>query len=378
MKKKCYIFGAGSKGKELLKYLNGLQDLEIVAFIDNDKAKWNTTIEGKQVINIEEAMSGGVQDEIVFISLLEYEKVEKQLKEKQFKKIYSMGRWLGKRLYFDPVILEESDYIDVRPFNHYESAYPDIVEIHKKEKELFDGNIEVLDINFNIDRQLELISKMEELESPQWSNVKDNSFRYFYDNAWFKKECADALYYLIRMLKPEKIIEVGSGYSTAVMLDTNENYCDNKISIISIEPRADRLKALLKPGDKIKIFEKNLQDIPVDFFEILEPNDILFIDSSHVSKMNSDVNYIFFEILPRIKSGVYIHFHDMMYPFIYPKKWIYSGVAYNEMYIMRAFLMNNNCYSIQLFGSMLSQKYDEKITGRLKGCGDGSLWIRKE
>lgn len=106
----------------------------------------------------------------------------------------------------------------------------------------------------------------------------------------------------------------------------------------------------------------------------LEENDILFIDSSHVSKIGSDVNHIFFEILPRLKRGVYIHFHDIFYPFIYPKEWVYTGILFSEMYILRAFLMNNKEYSIQLFGDMLSQKHSEK----LRGCGEGSLWIRKE
>lgn len=112
-------------------------------------------------------------------------------------------------------------------------------------------------------------------------------------------------------------------------------------------------------------------------FEKLEENDILFIDSSHVSKMDSDVNFLFFEILPRLKSGVYIHFHDVFYPFIYPKEWIYEGRAYNEMYILRAFLMNNAQYKIQLFGHMLEYQCMDKIPKHLKGCGSGSLWIKK-
>ena len=117
--------------------------------------------------------------------------------------------------------------------------------------------------------------------------------------------------------------------------------------------------------------------IPPSFFEELEENDMLFIDSSHVSKMDSDVNYEFFEIFPRLKQGVYIHFHDVYYPFIYPKTLIYDGRAYNEMYLLRAFLMNNKEYSIQLFGEMLEEKYSKEIPSSLKGVGSGSLWIKK-
>ncbi len=102
----------------------------------------------------------------------------------------------------------------------------------------------------------------------------------------------------------------------------------------------------------------------------------MFIDSSHVSKIGSDVNYILFEILPRLNNGVYIHFHDMFFPFIYPRDWVYNGNAYNELYLLRAFLMNNKDYSVQLFGDML-QKQHVKVNKKLDGCGVGSLWLKK-
>lgn len=374
MKKEVYIFGAGNYGKELLSLMGGA-----VAFIDNDEHKQKTEICGLECISVEEAVNRGAQDSIVLVSVRRSEEIERQLKQYNFKKVFLCSEWLRERMYFKPVVMEESDYRNAVPFNHYESPYPDIVEIHKNEKNLFDRNKEVLDINFNIDRQLTIIKEMEHLKLPEWPDGKRENMqtRYSYNNGVFEKGSADALSYMIQMVKPKNIIEVGSGYSTAVMLDTNDAFCDNKINIICIEPNADRLKSLLRATDNIKIYENNLQDLSVKLFDILEENDILFIDSSHVSKMGSDINYLFFEILPRLKKGIYIHFHDMMYPFIYPKEWIYEGRAYNEMYILRAFLMNNTEYSIQLFGDMLFPKYEEQISQKLRGCGAGSLWIKK-
>lgn len=297
-------------------------------------------------------------------------------------KFSKIGVLMQKRLrrikFFYPTTFTYTDYLYARPFNYYESPYPDIVEIHKKEKQIFTDDKEVLDIDFNIDRQFELIKMMQDINLPQWSVNKENSvYRYYYENKWFRKECAEALYYMLRIIKPKRIIEIGSGFSTAVMLDTNENYFNNQMEILSIEPRANRLKELLKPEDNLKIYEKDLQEVSLDFFDILDNDDILFIDSSHVSKINSDVNYLFFEILPRIKKNVYIHFHDMFYPFTYPSEWIYQGRAYNEMYLLRAFLMNNKQYSIQLFGDMLQKKCSDKIDIKLRGCGTGSIWIKK-
>lgn len=284
--------------------------------------------------------------------------------------------------YFRPIVLEKSDYINAKPFNFYTSPYPDIIEIHNNEKKIFDRNKEILDIDLNIDRQFELLKEIEHISLPNWKSESERDiqvykYRYYYGNGWFDQGSADVLFYMINIIRPQNIIEVGSGFSTAVMLDTNENYFKNNIKIYSIEPRPDRLYALLKPSDNLKIYEKNLQDVPVSFFEKLNSNDILFIDSSHVSKVNSDVNYLFFEIIPRLKEGIYIHFHDVFYPFIYPKKWIYEGRAYSEMYLLRAFLMNNEKYSIQFWGDMLRQKYSDRVAGTLSEYGNDSLWIKK-
>lgn len=382
MKEENYIFGAGKAGKKLLSYLNNAfgGGVRVAAFIDNDKEKQNTKIHGLECISVEEAISRGACDSRIFISVSKSDEIENQLKELHFENVCCVGRWLRWMNYFMPATLNKTDYSRAVPFNHYESPYPNLTEIHKKEKELFDRNRTVLDIDFNVDRQLEILEYMNTFELPSWTQNRDDhgKYRYFYNNQMFGKGSADALYYMLRMIEPAAVIEVGSGFSTAVMLDTNEYYFDNSMKLYSIEPRADRLKTLLKSADNLEIYEKDLQEVPVNFFEKLSENDILFIDSSHVSKMNSDVNYIFFEILPRLKNGVYIHFHDMMYPFIYPEDWIYEGRAYNEMYILRAFLMNNKEYSIQLFGDMLHYKHNDRIPEKQQGCGRGSLWIKKE
>jgi len=115
-------------------------------------------------------------------------------------------------------------------------------------------------------------------------------------------------------------------------------------------------------------------------FDALSSNDILFIDSTHVSKTGSDVNRILFDILPRLSRGVFIHFHDVFYPFEYPKEWVYEGRAWNEDYILRAFLEYNDAFEIVLFGTWLA-KFErdllrEMMPMTLENPG-GSLWLRK-
>ena len=107
---------------------------------------------------------------------------------------------------------------------------------------------------------------------------------------------------------------------------------------------------------------------PLDMEKTLEENDILFIDTSHVSKFESDVNYIFFQVLPRLKKGVIIHFHDIFYPFDYPIEWLEQGRAWNESYMLRSFLMYNPQFRILLFPSLLEQQYSEYMLKNFPMC----------
>lgn len=370
-----YIWGAGQRGV-LLNSMLEEHGIHVNAFIDNSKDKQGTKICNKKCFGIDNVFLKSSC--YVLVSPVDNSGIFEQLQKTDIdmNRVYTFET-IAKEYYFLPLIKEQDDYKNVRPFNFYESPYPDIREIHKKEVKIFDSQKKIMDIDFNIQRQFELVKKMMDIDNPPWKMQKSSKYRYYYDNSWFGKGSADVLYYLLRIFKPNRIIEVGSGFSTAVMLDINETNFQNRIEINSIEPYAARLKSLLKKDDNIKIQECFLEDISVDFFEQLQENDILFIDSSHVSRVNSDVNYIMFEILPRLKKGVYIHFHDMFYPFEYPKRWIYEGRAYNEIYLLRAFLMNNNKFSIQFFGEMLMKKYSDKLNNKLQNIA-GSIWIKKE
>ena len=370
---KVYIFGAGKRGI-YLKFLLEERGICVRAFIDSGRDRQGTKICDKECMDLNTVIERD-NDCCIIISPKKSKDIFEQLKKNgiNMDHVYDYTT-ICKAHHFLPFVKEQEDYKNVYPFNHYESPYPDIREIHEKEDEIFDYQKKVMGVNFNIKRQFELAKLMNEFEIMEWGG--ESEYRY-YNNSWFGKGSAAVLHCMMRILKPKRIIEVGSGFSTAVMLDTNSIYFQNSIEINSIEPNAQRLKSLLKKNDNLKIQECNLQDVPLEFFEQLQENDILFIDSSHVSKVNSDVNYYLFEVFPRLVKGVYIHIHDIFYPFIYPKQWIYEGRAYNEMYLLRAFLMYNNQYSIQFFGNMLMQEYPDKLRDKFRPQG-GSLWLRKD
>ena len=128
------------------------------------------------------------------------------------------------------------------------------------------------------------------------------------------------------------------------------------------------------------LIEKRVQEVPLETFASLGENDVLFIDSSHVSKIGSDVNRLYFDMLPVLAPGVLIHIHDVAGNFEYPRDWLEEGRAWNEQYLLRAFLMNNRDYRIELFTAWLFNIYHPFIAERMPMCargGGGQMWLRK-
>ena len=110
---------------------------------------------------------------------------------------------------------------------------------------------------------------------------------------------------------------------------------------------------MIRIEDEIRLTEDIVQNLPMTYFESLTANDILFIDSSHVSKLGSDVNFLFFEVLPRLAKGVLVHVHDIHRKFEYPISWAKEGRGWNEAYILRALLANSRRYQIILASDFL-------------------------
>lgn len=210
----------------------------------------------------------------------------------------------------------------------------------------------------------------------------DGSRRFFSKNGSYPTFDALVLHSMIRKNTPKRIIEIGSGFSSAVMMEVNEKYFDNKIEITFIEPHTQTLYQRMFKGDKTryKVIPKGVQGVPLDVFKQLKKDDILFIDSTHVSKFNSDVNYELFDILPELNNGVIVHFHDIFDGFEYPLEWLKIGWAWNEDYMLRAYLANNNGFEILLMNNYLSNHYQELLEKSYPGQGTllgGSLWVRK-
>ena len=270
------------------------------------------------------------------------------------------------------------------PPGHFYSPIPSIEEVEKDAERIFKIPRSLLGIDLNEAGQLELLAALEEFypEMP-FPVEKTAGLRYYFENPNYGYSDAICLYAMIRHLRPRKIIEVGSGFSSCVMLDTNELFCANEIKCLFIDPNPYLLLSLIKETDRdrIEIIPARLQNAELGIFSSLRANDILFIDSTHVSKVGSDVNHIVFEILPHLPRGVFIHFHDIFYPFEYQQSWICKlGLAWNECYILRAFLQYNEAFQIALFNTYLEHFHEERFRAAMPLClrnRGGSLWLKK-
>lgn len=268
------------------------------------------------------------------------------------------------------------------PPGHFYSPIANQAELITASEKIFNINRPLGGIDLNYEHQFQLLNQFKQYYSllPFTENpTADN--RYYYNNDAYLYSDAIFLFSMISHFKPKKIIEIGSGFSSAVMLDTNERFFNNNIDLTFIEPFPETLNRTVRPRDNYTLIEKKVQDIDVTIFQSLQENDILFIDSTHVAKTNSDVLCEIFEILPYLNKGVKIHFHDIFYPFEYPKEWVIDQKRnWNEIYFLRSFLMYNDTFKILSFNTYLEHLnedwFKENMPLCLKNKG-GSLWIEK-
>lgn len=268
------------------------------------------------------------------------------------------------------------------PPGHFYSPIPMREDILRRKSIIYDENKPYWGIQLDSNEQMILLNKLILfIKNHPFHEYKTENYRYHFNNEWFPKSDALLLYALLRYIKPKKIIEVGSGYSSAVMLDTCEHFSMKSTELSFIEPNIERLKSLMKKSDEKAVLKETfVQLVDIDFFLRLQENDILFIDSSHVTKAGSDVNYLFFEVLPRLKKGVLVHFHDIFFNFEYPLEWVLEGRSWNESYLLRAFMQYNSNFEILFFNDFFQKHQQSFLKDNVPefiGKTSGSFWIRK-
>jgi predicted O-methyltransferase YrrM len=271
------------------------------------------------------------------------------------------------------------------PRGHFHSPLPNVKvgEAEAKRARQRPVDLGVDGINLNQEAQLALLLRMADIyPNLDWPAHQTIGRRFHFDQDWYKQADSICLASLLQILKPNRVIEIGSGFSSALMLDVNDRLLDKKMELTFIEPNPERLESLLTANDRgfVEIVRSPVQEVSMATFAKLESGDVLFVDSSHVSKVGSDVNYLMFEILPRLAVGVVVHFHDVFWPFEYPSDWIKGGMSWNEAYLLRAFLSFNDSFEVLFWVPFAAMAWPalikEKMPDYLINTG-AAIWIRR-
>lgn len=207
---------------------------------------------------------------------------------------------------------------------------------------------------------------------------------FFLENKRYETVDAEVCHCFVRSRKPKRIVEVGSGFSTILMLDAlaRNGQEGRRGELLTIDPYPfERLQGVAR--ENFRVEKIPVQRAPLSHFESLERGDILFIDSSHVSCIGSDVTFEILEVLPRLKPGVLVHIHDIFLPAEYPKKWVMQWHRFwNEQYMLQAFLAFNSAFRVVMANHWMHLERPDALRkafssyGR-EGDAPGSIWIER-
>lgn len=215
--------------------------------------------------------------------------------------------------------------------------------------------------------------------------------RFYYANGSFNHFDAVILYCMLRHFAPRRVVEIGSGWSSALMLDVRERHLARNTRFTFVDPDPVRLRQLLRPGDEAHctIVAQRVQDVDKRIFHDLGAGDLLFIDSSHVARFGSDVVHLVANVLPGLAAGALVHLHDIFWNFDYPREWFAAGRAYSEAYLLRAFLSFNSAFEVILFNDYVARFHWDFLREHLPLCttpapgspfrnAGVSLWLRRK
>jgi hypothetical protein len=232
--------------------------------------------------------------------------------------------------------------------NHFYWPVPNVSEL---EKQQWPGGHLDAPVDLRFPAQLEFLSQMAAEYGEEWNFPERPTAHspYHYNNGFFESVDAEIAYSFVRRFKPSRIIEVGGGFSTQLLtqaLRKNFEQDGVRAGLTTIDPALQSSRDAA-PSVSTQVIPRPVQEIDPDLFFSLEEGDILFLDSSHVVRVGSDVVYEYLEILPRLNKGVLVHAHDIFLPYDYPLPWVVDNLSFwNEQYLLLAFLSFNSSFEV--------------------------------
>jgi hypothetical protein len=206
--------------------------------------------------------------------------------------------------------------------------------------------------------------------------------RFYLNNGLYQGGDADVLYGMLRHLKPRRVIEIGSGFSTLVAISACQanRQEGHETHLCSYDPYAQGLSHPVAEFAQLESIAA--ERLPLAIFEQLQAGDILFVDSTHTVKIGGDVTFLVLEVLPRLADGVVVHFHDVFLPWHYPREWVERNHWYwAEEYLVQAFLAFNNAFRVVFAGAAVARAHPDRLRRAIPNFDPAipplALWLER-
>jgi hypothetical protein len=263
----------------------------------------------------------------------------------------------------------------------YYSPIPNFAELPD---DVWDARSGMRGVRFDTGRQLEwaereLAPHIKEMRAPRSGEAGG----FFFENGLYDYGDAELAYAIVRRFRPERILELGSGFSTlALGLAASANGRDgNAPRLVANDPLPEGIVGDGAEG-VTELRRRSAQEIPLHEFEELAQDDVLFVDTTHVVKMASDVNYVVLEVLPSLQPGVLVHFHDIWLPDEYHRSHAeILNVHWTEQYLLQAFLAFNQEFEVLFATHAVARDHAERFEAMVPGYTGAtyptSCWLRR-
>jgi predicted O-methyltransferase YrrM len=242
-------------------------------------------------------------------------------------------------------------------------------------------------VDLRVDAAIELIESelapfVVELEVPRSGPAEPGTF--FLENENYESVDAELLYALLRARKPRRVVELGSGFTTLLIGAAARRNAEDGVATEHLAydpfPRAQILGEV--PPAPTRFEPLGANEVPLDAFAALEAGDVLFVDTTHTVKLGSDVNHIVLDVLPLLKPGVIVHFHDIFLPWEYPRQWFETMQYYwAEQYLLQAFLAFNDAFEVLVPAQAVARDHPERLAAVvpsfLPGKRPGAFWLAR-
>jgi hypothetical protein len=274
-----------------------------------------------------------------------------------------------------------SDYDLVR--RDYYSPIPDLASVPA---EVWERRSRMAGIAFDTEAQLEwaerhLAGAASEFSAPARGVYGSGS--YYYENRSFEYGDAEIAFAMVRHARPQRVLELGSGFSTLVLASACEaNARDGSpAELVANDPFPRGVTPMPTPG-LTRLAERRAEDVPLEEFRALAEGDVLFVDTTHTVKVGGDVNYVVLDVLPELRPGVLVHFHDVFLPHEYPRPLVEDHGAYwAEQYLLQAFLALNGGFEVVFANHAVSTAHPERfrrLVPSFRGTNVASgFWLRR-